>query len=835
MVSSPRLRKTGCSMKCPRFAHPVVAIAIAVLFFALLNITQAGDSLASREVIGRESSQTMSGDTAGKSVEPGEINEAGAPADSQDLSVWYEWTAEGRGIARWQLDFPSFFPTGPVRGVAAYTLADAGAPVTMGNLVPAGAAVLPATVEDRAMQLWVTAGQKVILRVWTAGNRGMSFNLTHTFIPATIRMPGALPSTAIVLSNLNNAGGGSEVFHSLLWLSNMEFTTEAEGNAIGGSWYPDGAALWYRWHTAQTGAVRFSLSDNAFPYGTVLVAEQPSPGGALNLVAGPGNSLTFTPVPNREYLVRVSFTVSTSDYNFEVLSLRAGAVQAGDEPAVAKPLAPGATAAVNLAGATPTRVLSLPLPLDNSRGDPDVWFDLGSNLSGPFIFKADGEFDGSIFLAGADGTPHTLLAGEDWNQDFSFLAETGRHYMARVKSRTGGVPAGTVSLEAQTIPQPANDRRAGARMLPADGPVMIYGNATGATVEESDQLNLSDHIRGRTLWYALDRPASAQPWFVSVMCSDGGGASIFRQENGILVNAETANQQFNLTGSRIWIMAYVNYDPHFILMAGPAVSPGDDLSAPEPLTAGETRFLYTGASTANSPLPGPPPRLGETTQWLSWTAPQSGPVVFSTRGSVTRGHMSAFIYTAALEPVNVIPGVPSNLAFLGEVLSFDAVAGTSYRFALSGRMDGVAVVRLQPGGWESPYDLWVQGYPAWKDDASLTDPLADADADGNMNLIEMACGSNALQRNLRGFPLLITRDPAGLSLGFSENTWALQGAAGSRPFSLVFESSTSLAGWTEVAHSVQEVSPHAKNHWWSMPLSEGNGIPSRFYRLRVSR
>jgi hypothetical protein len=169
------------------------------------------------------------------------------------------------------------------------------------------------------------------------------------------------------------------------------------------------------------------------------------------------------------------------------------------------------------------------------------------------------------------------------------------------------------------------------------------------------------------------------------------------------------------------------------------------------------------------------------------------------------------------------------------VLSFDAVAGTSYRFALHGYLDGVAVVRLQPGGWESPYDLWVQGYPAWKDDASLTDPLADADGDGNINIIEMACGGNALQRDPRGYPLNITDAPAGLSVGFSEYTWALQGAAGSRPFSLTFESSSSLTAWTEAPHSVETVGPHFKNHSWIFQPSEGNGSPARFYRLRVSR
>jgi hypothetical protein len=365
--------------------------------------------------------------------------------------------------------------------------------------------------------------------------------------------------------------------------------------------------------------------------------------------------------------------------------------------------------------------------------------------------------------------------------------------------------------------------------------VLLYRNATGATVEESDQMTPNDGTRGRTLWYALDRPASAQPWFVQVLCSDGGGASIFREENGTLVNAETKDQQFNLTGSRIWIMAYVNYDAHFILAAGPAVSPGDDVNTPEPLTAGETRFIYTGASTANAPLPDPDLQWG-TTQWLSWKATQSGPVVFSTRGTSWSGQMNAFIYNTAMEQVAGIPGVPNNLTLLGEVLSFDAVAGTSYLFALHGYMKGVAVVRLQPGGWESPYDLWVQGYPAWKDDASLTNPLADADGDGDINLIEMACGSNALQRDARaGFPLQITGDPAGLSVQFSEHTWALNGAAGSRPFSLIFEISSTQTDWTPEPHVVETVGPHFKNHSWTLPPSTVDSPPARFYRLRVSR
>jgi hypothetical protein len=813
-------------MKSPRCTRPVVAIAITVLSFTHFDTARAGDSLASREIIPSDLFfiPVFSGSTGGATVEPGEINEAGAPADSQDRSVWYEWNATETGIVRWDLEAQSS-SSGLVRGVAAYTLANPDQPVTFGNLVPAGAAILPVAVKDRVMQQWVTAGQKVILRVWTAGAPAF-FDLKTSFTPAATKAPGDVPSTAILLSNENTVAGSGETFFSP-FLQNGQLTAGAEDNTIGGLHYPDGVACWFRWHTSRSETIRVSVVGERFRYGKVLVAEQSSPGGPLNLVAGPANSLTFTPVPNREYLVRLSFTLSTD--GFDSFTLRAGSVQEGDEPANPKPLSPGGSAEVNLGGATPTQ---LPLPHDNVSGNPDVWFDLGSNLSGPFIFRVEGEFDGTVYLADAGGNPLTILAGEDWNQDLSFLAEAGRHYLARVKSRAGGIPMGTVSLAAQTIPPPANDRRAGAQVLPAEGPVLFYGDATGATVEESDQMTPNDGARGRTLWYALDRPADAQPWFAWVLCSDGGDAFIFRDENGSVVNADTGNHKFNLTGSRVWIMVKVNYDAHFILVAGPAVSPGDDVSAPEPLVAGETRFLYTGASTENSPLPGSNLNWG-TTQWLSWTAPQSGPVVFSTRGS-NNPQMNAFIYTAALEPVAVVPGIPNNLEFLGEVQSFDAVAGASYRFALQGFMKGVAVVRLQPGGWESPYDLWLQGYPARKDDASLTDPLADADGDGNSNIIEMACGKNPLQRDPRGSLLQITGDPAGFSMIFSEYTWALRGAAGSRPFSLIFESSSNLTTWTEETHEVEEVGPHFKNHSWSLPLSAVNSS-ARYYRLRVSR
>src|SRR5262245_356547 len=122
-------------MGCPRFVF-------SVIFGVFILPCQAGpgETLAERIVITDATALPISGTTAGRGVEPGEINEAAKPAGALDRSVWYEWAASGAGLALWKVNPQS----GPqIFGLAGYELAPGAETVVMSNLVPAGSAIVP--------------------------------------------------------------------------------------------------------------------------------------------------------------------------------------------------------------------------------------------------------------------------------------------------------------------------------------------------------------------------------------------------------------------------------------------------------------------------------------------------------------------------------------------------------------------------------------------------------------------------------------------------------------------------------------------------------------------
>jgi hypothetical protein len=808
---------------------PVILFGFAVTWFLFTpaGTAHAGDNLAERTVLTSSTEFPASGTTAGKTGEPGEVNESREPASASDRSAWYEWTPEDTGIARLKAEFITS-GSRPARGLAAYTLADGSAGDTMAELIPAGAVVLPAATEDRSMQLWVAAGQKVILRVWTSGSTGsLPFIVSLAFQPKAQREAGDLPETAIPLPVNVRAPDGATGSHFGIGIPAYPFpiqSTEAADNWIGGRYYPSGAVFWYRWQPGRSENVRLSLRSSfdwptavTIQYAKLMVVERSTPGGPLNPVAGPADTLTLTPEANKEYLLRVSLSLPDDDALFEGLDFLSGPVPAGDDYTAPLFLAPEGSLQLFLAGAKPA-------------AEPDIWIDLGSALSGVFDLKASDVQAVTVYRAQGSGPPGTYLFGNSRASELTFVAEAGHHYFVRVSSPNGVLANKcTVSLSSRTLPPPENDLRSAAVVLPSAGLQVVFGDATGASAEESDWPGGSaDADRSiSSVWYALDLPAGEQLWFVWAW--DGGKAEIFHDQNGGLRPAGDSWNRFTPDGGRLWIK--IAAKSRFVIMAGPAVTPGDDLSEPMTLIPGETHFVYAGAATANSPAPG---LAGPETMWFSWTAEESGTVVLSTQGSPSAQWKPA-VFTAALEPVPTMDWTPIFQGDSSVILSFEAAAGSSYRIVLDGNLRQPAVVRLKPGGWESPYELYVQNHPAWQDVTSLQDPLADADGDGVCNLMEMAVGGHLVSwQNYSGWPFIIKSDPPGLELGLQVRTPVLRGAPGSTPFKFVVEGSRDLSSWVEMTYDVIPGEWYDQHHFvW--PSGAVDDPPVQYFRCRVSR
>ncbi len=816
-----------------------VLAALLPAFLPVARAAPANDLLANRQVIPATLGM-LSDSTAGSKVEPGEINESGDPAGARDQSIWYEWTPPETGVALIRV----FTSPGPWCGLAVYSVADGDAPVTMGNLVPEAAVASPGQEGGRQVRLRATAGRRFILRVWTtppgpvAEVNGGPITLFLSTTPGAPQMDGDLPATALPLTP--EPGGRGWYAESLADGGNT-FTAEAADHLIGGKRYPSGAARWYHWradHASAGTPMRFSLQGyttlNGWPQGTwtsLLVATLASPGGPLDLVAGPAPSLTFTPEAGREYLIRASGPAKTSGWP-DSLQLTGAPAEPGDEPAAPRPLTLGVPTMVHFMGASPTRLSDR---MESIGSGPDVWLELGGGtLSGRYRVMADRRLQTMVFLADAAGVPVAPLAGGfEMDPFFSqvdpvFLAEPGRRYLARVRARGSSwyfmLPA-PVTLVPAEVPAPVNDRREGAVVLPADGPVAVHGDGTGASAEVAEINDPADPYDRAwaarpAVWYALDRPAGGQPWYAQAL---GGGTvtAVLREGTGGMESLSALS--FPLNGARVWIKVDVSPDSRFLLLAGPAAMEGDTPESALALTSGGTRLLYSGRGLTR-------------TQWLSWTAAETGPAVLSIRGS--RDYTPAIaVRTAGGESVDTRTWKSSY--YNPREFSFPAVKDTPYLISFTGSLTGVLRVCLRPGGWESPYELWLRNFPEREEDPVLTDPLADPDGDGVVNLMEMALNSDPLYADPPEFnehPAFVNGGPQG-GLTFDEHTWQLRGAEGSRPFALTLEGSANLRDWSPLSHTVEDrFDGDYKVHTWPWPPApggEGDGI--RYYRVRVTR
>jgi len=820
--------------------HFLAILSAAAVMVASSCAADPGDALADRIVL--TGSPPYTGNTYNMTVEPGEINEAALPAHPQDKSVWYEWTApaSGSGAANFTLKYLGGTLGGNLhRGLAAYTIAPGEGPVTMARLQPAGALVRPEDVlnQDYSLRLWTTPGQKFILRVWNGLGWSATHTLSFTFTARASRSVGDTPLDPQVLP----PGNSTPIFNTSL-SPRSDLTSETSENLLDGQWLPAGCVQWLKWTPQHTRESRIFLTDTLSAVARVAVVER-TPAGQLHLLSTPGKSTVFSTVAGEPILLRVE----SPYYPTESLDLYIVPAQGGDEPIAPATLLPGKSTTIKFQNASPTR---LPVAGDNPQWLPDFWFDLGSNLSGgfkiefPWVSQAtenDQIPDAEITIYRTDSAGNILapVSGGKDTPDNAFLAQPGQRYMARVLQRTSN--GASLPLTLRFIPlgtAAPYDRRETSPPLPPDGPIHFIADATNATAEESDWTPQTWYTipRRRTLWFALDRPASPDPWYVSTV----GGAyfvSIFRESDGQLINAEDdfKHGTYTLTGDRIWFRVTVSSAPRFILLAGPAVSPGDKFDSPIPITPGPAQPYYMGAATPDT---APAPAVGNLPSiWFSWTAAETGLVCFSTLGTPITNFPKVF--TAAGEPVTS-GNWNEPQEFGGYVTSFQAVAGTSYRIAVYDYNFGSIMASIQPGGWNSPWDVWIQHFPAWAGEPTLSDPLADTDRDGIANILEMACATNGpVIPDPSPQPWFHLWDGGAVESGFHIYQWvrpaALKGPQGCVPFRLTGEISTDLHTWTPVSPIEPGNNYFAPLSYLAVVRAGTPASPARFFRLRVYR
>jgi Bacterial Ig-like domain/Subtilase family len=150
-----------------------------------------------------------------------------------------------------------------------------------------------------------------------------------------------------------------------------------------------------------------------------------------------------------------------------------------------------------------------------------------------------------------------------------------------------------------------------------------------------------------------------------------------------------------------------------IAEAGRVRPPNDAFSSPQSIVgSGGTINGINGAATRESGEPDHLPvsgSLGEKSVWYSWTAPGSGPVMMDTCNSGFDTALAAYS-GSAVGSLNRVAGDDDSCSFpndSGSRLTFDAVAGTTYRIAVAG---------FHPDAWgEGKFTLDVRYVPPSND------------------------------------------------------------------------------------------------------------------------
>ena len=560
---------------------------------------------------------------------------------------------------------------------------------------------------------------------WARGSRAL---VVIVAIAALTAVPSAAPAAA---APVNDAFGDAQ---SITGISGQ--LTSASSGATLETGEPDhgkrgafslgaAASVWYRWTAPTSELVTFDAACGATPcFFPIVDVYTGSAVDALTVVPDAtasysGFTSQFDAVAGTTYSIAVAGRGSSGTF-----LLRWSSRPTNDDFASAQaiPATSGTLSASNV-GAT-TEAGEPPL----GQFSASVWFALTPSVAGTSNVAIGGS-DAAVGVSVYTGaTVETLtlvtvgpsLEGAARMPRVSFASEPGTTYYVVVRgTRDGG--RGTINL-AWSFGAPANDSSASPtgfndpihaqslrEMAPFPG-YSVVGSNIGAT-KETGEANHGGDPGGHSVWYSfVANFAGASMTFDTVGSSFDTVLAVYA--DGVLVaedndsaageasQASFTTRTLNSSGT-----ALVEYLIAVDGVAGATgsialnwyltVPPNDDFADAQPI-AGisglRTQDLNLGASIeAAEPDHGfiGFPHTGRFTSssvWYEWTAPQNGPVTFSTFGSNGLGVFNFApvidVYTGA--SVNALTVVTPQTRPTADAVQFVAVQGVTYKLVVAG-------------------------------------------------------------------------------------------------------------------------------------------------------
>ena len=551
----------------------------------------------------------------------------------------------------------------------------------------------------------VVIGAALAVGVWLAAPASAAAPNNDNFDNATL-LPGPVGEIAG-----NNVGATGEYFEP----DHAERSAESGYNR----------SVWYRWTAPESGIATLNMSDESdflevvvvytgsgvstltrhatAPLGWVQVKFPVVAGTAYHIVVDgirqidPRCQTCTNRVPNDSGTFRMQWAVNppaNDDFGTgSSLSGVDGTLTASNRRATRQP------AELNHAGLPPS---------------VSVWFDWTAPASGAAVFTTRGSsFDTTLDVSTGDTVYELRPLGEsnDYGGFFGsrqsrveFTAVAGTKYRIAVDGAGGA--RGEVVLQ-WAVNRPANDDFAKPAVISG-----VQGTATGTNVRSTGEPGEPNHAKSapdRTVWYAWTPQESGPATITTRGSSFDTTLAVYEGSSLPLLTQVAANDDWmgnrqskvalGVAAGRIYRIAVDGYNGQtgaISLQWAVNPPPNDDFSKAQVLAGAEGRT--SGTTVRSTGEPGEPNHAGsapDRSVWYAWTAPESGPATFTTRGS-------GFDTTLAVYQGSAVGGLTSMAANDNWVsgnpqskVAFGAVAGTTYRIAVDGAAAQAGSLSLQ--------------------------------------------------------------------------------------------------------------------------------------------
>jgi hypothetical protein len=445
-------------------------------------------------------------------------------------------------------------------------------------------------------------------------------------------------------------------------------------------------SVWYSWTAPTTGATELRLSEPAPArvWEGVSVYEGDSVGSLRRVVRGDG-SARFQTRSGRTYRIAVDNYGVPLQGGFKLDLEHAPPRMPNDDFADAIDLAgPAVSVPGSTAGATSED--GEPQHTDSDHYPASVWYRWKAPASGQL--KLTGRpvavYTGNT-LTGLTSVPVDQYSHTAW-------VDAGVTYTIAV---VGGVSpsSGDFTVQLSFLPSPPNDRFTDAD--PLTGPAVdVTGSLVRARREAGEPLHDTDGY-GPSVWYAWTAPSDGVV-AVDVRRTSGSEYSSFEPEAAVYTGSRLTDLTLVSSGSiyrrgfrarggvTYWIA--VASDPHhdaqtFRLRLTHEPGPDNDMFADAIELSGHSDSAR-GSNLAATQEPGEPdPHYTRASIWYRWTAPTSGRTTLHVTGPGTATNRTLDAYTG--ERLDALSPVATSSTRSGG-RSFQAVAGTTYQFALDG-------------------------------------------------------------------------------------------------------------------------------------------------------